>query len=202
MIKKIVIIGPESTGKTTLCKELAKHFNTICCPEYAREYLSQNGVNYNYADLLRIAQGQLVMEDYCEHLVNGELPVVNGESSTAHDSLSTSSQLAARSSLLFIDTNMYVMKVWYEYVFDRCDQFVLDQIAQRHYDLYLLCEIDLPWVAEPMREYPDLQQRSELYNMYKDILVNQQTPWVEIRGNNKERLQRAVDAVEQYFVQQ
>ncbi|HYK45191.1 MAG TPA: AAA family ATPase, partial [Parafilimonas sp.] len=89
-----------------------------------------------------------------------------------------------------------------EYVFDRCDQFVLDQIAQRHYDLYLLCEIDLPWVAEPMREYPDLQQRSELYNMYKDILVNQQTPWVEIRGNNKERLQRAVDAVEQYFVQQ
>ena len=195
MIKKIVIIGPESTGKTTLSEELAKHFNTIFCPEYAREYLLQNGINYNYYDLLKIAQGQLVMEDYCEQRVNGELTI-------AHDSLSTGSKLEVPSSLLFIDTNMYVMKVWYEYVFNRCEQFVLDQIAQRHYDLYLLCEIDLPWVAQPMREYPDRQQRLELYDMYKDILVNQQTPWVEIRGNNKERLQRAVDAVQQYCVQQ
>jgi len=202
MIKKIVIIGPESTGKTTLSEELAKHFNTIFCPEYAREYLLQNGIRYNYSDLIRIAQGQLAMEDYCEQVVNGELSTVSGEWSIAHDSLSTGSKLEARSSLLFIDTNMYVMKVWYEYVFNRCEQFVLDQIAQRHYDLYLLCEIDLPWVAQPMREYPDRQQRLELYDMYKDILVNQQTPWAEIRGNNKERLQRAVDAVQQYCIQQ
>ena len=202
MIKKIVIIGPESTGKTTLSEELAKHFSTIFCPEYAREYLLQNGISYTYSDLIRIAQGQLAMEDYCEQVVNGELSTVSGEWSIAHDSLSTGSKLEARSSLLFIDTNMYVMKVWYEYVFNRCEQFVLDQIAQRHYDLYLLCEIDLPWVAQPMREYPDRQQRLELYDMYKDILVNQQTPWVEIRGNNKERLQRAVDAVQQYCVQQ
>jgi len=93
MIKKIVIIGPESTGKTTLSEELAKHFNTISCPEYAREYLSQNGINYNYYDLLKIAQGQLVMEDYCEQVVNGELSTVSGEWSIAHDSLSTGSKL-------------------------------------------------------------------------------------------------------------
>jgi len=201
MIKKIVIIGPESTGKTTLSEELAKHFNTICCPEYAREYLSQNGTSYNYSDLLKIAQGQLVMEDYCEQVVNGDLSMVSGELSVAHDSLSIGSKPEARSSLLFIDTNMYVMKVWYEYVYKRCEQFVLDQIAQREYDLYLLCQVDLPWVAEPMREYPDHQQRLGLYNMYKDILVNQQTPWVEISGNNKERLQRAVDSVQQYCIQ-
>ena len=202
MIKKIVIIGPESTGKTTLSEELAKHFNTIFCPEYAREYLLQNGIRYNYSDLIRIAQGQLAMEDYCEQVVNEGLSTVSGEWSIAHDSLSTGSKLEVPSALLFIDTNMYVMKVWYEYVFNRCEQFVLDQIAQRHYDLYLLCEIDLPWVAQPMREYPDRQQRLELYDMYKDILVNQQTPWVEIRGNHKERLQRAVDAVQQYCIQQ
>ena len=202
MIKKIVIIGPESTGKTTLSEELAKHFNAIFCPEYAREYLLQNGIRYNYSDLLRIAQGQLAMEDYCEQVVNEGLSTVSGEWSIAHDSLNTGSKLEAHSSLLFIDTNMYVMKVWYEYVFNRCEQFVLDQIAQRHYDLYLLCEIDLPWVAQPMREYPDRQQRLELYDMYKDILANQQTPWAEIGGNHKERLQRAVDAVQQYCIQQ
>ena len=93
MIKKIVIIGPESTGKTTLSEELAKHFNAIFCPEYAREYLLQNGIRYNYSDLIRIAQGQLAMEDYCEQVVNGELSTVSGEWSIAHDSLSTGSKL-------------------------------------------------------------------------------------------------------------
>ncbi len=192
MIKKIVIIGPESTGKSTLSKQLAEHFNTIWCPEYAREYLLQNGIEYTYDDLLKIAQGQLVMEDYCESIVKGQGSMVNNESSTQ------SSARTARSSLLFIDTNMYVMKVWYEYVFGKCEQFVLDEIVQRKYDLYLLCNIDLPWIAEPMREYPDIESRKELYNIYKDILINQQTPWVEISGNYEERLQKAIGAVEQY----
>jgi NadR type nicotinamide-nucleotide adenylyltransferase len=193
MVKKIVIIGPESTGKSTLSRQLAKHFNTTWCPEYAREYLLQNGIEYTYDDLLKIAQGQLVMEDYLESMVNGQWSMVNNESSTQ------SPAPAARSPLLFIDTNMYVMKVWYEYVFGKCEQFVLDEIVQRKYDLYLLCNIDLPWVAEPMREYPDIERRKELYNMYKDILINQQTPWVEISGNYEERLQKAINAVEKYF---
>ena len=177
MIKKIVIIGPESTGKSTLCKQLAKQFNTISCPEYAREYLNQNGIKYGYDDLQKIAQGQLVMEDYCIEEVNSQLTTQN-------------------SKLVFIDTNMYVMKVWYEYVFGRCEYFVLDEIAARDYNLYLLCNIDLPWVEEPMREYPDEQPRKELYNIYKDLLINQTTPWVEISGNYEERLQKAIDAVE------
>jgi nicotinamide riboside kinase len=63
MIKKIVTIGPESTGKSTLCEQLAKYFNTTWCPEYAREYLNQNGIKYGYNDLLKIAQGQLIIED-------------------------------------------------------------------------------------------------------------------------------------------
>jgi len=181
MIKKIVIIGPESTGKSTLCRQLAAHFYTSWCPEYAREYLLQNGVKYAYPDLLKIAQGQLVMEDYCVEELKAQ-----------------SSKLKAQSSLLFIDTNMYVMKVWYEFVFGKCEQFVLDEIAKRKYDLYLLCNIDLPWIADEMREYPDEGPRKELFRIYKDILINQQTPWAEISGNYEERLQEAITAVRKY----
>jgi nicotinamide riboside kinase len=91
---------------------------------------------------------------------------------------------------------MYVMKVWYEYVFGKCEQLVLNEIAKRKYDLYLLCNIDLPWTFDEMREHPDEQPRAELYNMYKDLLINQTTPWVEISGDYEERLQSAIAAVE------
>jgi len=195
MIKKIVAIGPESTGKSTLCKQLAEHFHTIWCPEYAREYLQQNGVKYNYDDLLKITQGQLMIEDYFTELaVNDErLTGDEGAQLTAHNS-----QLTTHHSLLFLDTNMYVMKVWYEYVFGKCEQLVLDEVSKRNYDLYLLCNIDLPWTPEEMREYPDKQPRIELYNMYKDLLLNQTTPWVEISGSYEERLATAVEAVKKY----
>lgn len=185
MIKKIVAIGPESTGKSTLCEELAKHFDATWCPEYAREYLNQNGIKYKYDDLLKIAQGQLMMEDYCVELTDNreQLTKVSGLSFTANH------------SPLFVDTNMYVMKVWYEYAFGKCEQFVLDEIANRKYDLYLFCNIDLPWIEEPMREYPDEKSRIELYNIYKDILINQTTKWVEISGNYEERFQKAINAV-------
>jgi nicotinamide riboside kinase len=192
MLKKIVTIGPESTGKSTLCGQLAKHFNTIWCPEYAREYLNQNGVKYGYDDLIKIAQGQLVMEDYCVEEMNAEPSNTNSES--PNSPLTTH-----HSSLLFIDTNMYVMKVWYEYVFGKCEQLVLDEIAKRKYDLYLLCNIDLPWTADEMREYPDEQPRKELYNIYKDLLINQTTPWIEINGSYEERLQHAIHATKKYF---
>ncbi|MEP6682022.1 MAG: AAA family ATPase, partial [Parafilimonas sp.] len=126
-------------------------------------------------------QGQLVMEDYCGEALNAESLKQN-----------------AQRSLLFIDTNMYVMKVWYEYVFNKCEQIVLDNIAKRKYDLYLLCNIDLPWTEDEMREYPDEQPRIELYNIYKDLLINQTTPWIEISGNYDERLQNAIHAVEKF----
>jgi nicotinamide riboside kinase len=196
MLKKIVAIGPESTGKSTLCGQLAKHFNTTWCPEYAREYLNQNGVKYDYNDLIKIAQGQLVMEDYCMEEINGEWLNVNRESQNLQLTTYNSQLTTHHSSLLFIDTNMYVMKVWYEYVFGKCEQLVLDEIAKRKYDLYLLCNIDLPWAADEMREYPDEQPRRELYNIYKDLLINQTTPWIEISGSYKERLQHAIRAIE------
>lgn len=171
--KKIVIIGPESTGKSTLCNQLAAHYKTIWCPEYAREYLLTNGTNYTYDDLLTIAKGQLALEnEYAERAIKNSLP------------------------LFFADTDMYVMKVWCEYVFGKCHPFILEKIVEQKCDLYLFCDIDLLWVKDELREYPDLKSRNELYHIYKDILINQQVPWVEISGRYEERLGIAIKAVD------
>jgi len=195
MIQKIVIIGPESTGKSTLCELLAQHYRMQWCPEFAREYLVTNGTDYDFNDLLIIAKGQLAMEDEYAALVNSQWSMVNERVWVNPHSLLT----AQHSPYLFVDTDMYVMKVWCEYVFGKCHQFILDQIVARKYDLYLLCNTDLPWVKDELREYPDEATRKELYHIYKDILVNQQVPWVEISGNYEDRLLLAIAAVEEYL---
>ena len=188
---KVAVIGPESTGKSTLCELLAQHYNTQWCPEFAREFLLTHGTDYTYDDLLYIAKGQLAMEDeYVQSIVNSRESGVN--------SRSNDSQLIAHGSpLLFIDTEMYVMKVWCEFVFGNCHRWVLDQIIERKYDLYLLCNTDLPWVKDELREYPDLKTRDQLYHIYKDIMINQSTPWMDISGDHDERLQKAIKAVDQ-----
>ena len=180
MLKKIVVIGPESTGKSTLCEQLAQNFDTTWCPEFAREYLLTNGINYTYEDLLLIAKGQLAMEDeYTLMLERQSLPLLEKGGNIP----------------LFIDTDMYVMKVWSEFVFGQCHRFILDAITARKYDLYLLCNTDLPWTKDELREYPDLKTRQTLYLMYKDILVNQETPWVDISGEPEARFEKAREAV-------
>jgi NadR type nicotinamide-nucleotide adenylyltransferase len=182
MIKKIVIIGPESTGKSTLCKQLAEHFETTWCPEYAREFLLSNGKNYDYDDLLTIAKGQLTLEDeYTTAMEKNSLPLLEDGGSLP----------------LFIDTDMYVMKVWCEFVFEKCHPFILHEIIKRKYNLYLLCNVDIPWVKDELREYPDLETRKRLYRNYKDIMINQSVPWINISGNNDERLLKAINAVDE-----
>ena len=82
----------------------------------------------------------------------------------------------------------------------KCHQFILDEIATRKYDLYLLCNIDLPWVADELREYPNEEPRIELFNIYKTILQNQQTPWHLISGTNEERLNNAIEAINKSYI--
>jgi NadR type nicotinamide-nucleotide adenylyltransferase len=170
-MKSIVVIGPESTGKSTLCQQLAEHYKTVWCPEFAREFLLQRGGNqYTYEDLLNIAMGQLELE---ETMIT-----------------------EAKNDLYFIDTNMYVMKVWCEVAFENCHTWILKQIAQRRYDLYLLCNTDLPWTKDELREYPDYHFRKKLHSIYKDILINCRTPWAEISGTDGQRLQTAVSVID------
>src|SRR5436190_7965864 len=135
MLKKIVAIGPESTGKSSLCKALAEYYNTFWCPEYAREYLTVHGMDYTYEDLLTIAKAQVELEEKYESEVRSRESEAKSQTDlvTIHDSGFTTdnSSLVTHHSLLFIDTDMYVMKVWCEFVFGKCHQFILDQIGNR-----------------------------------------------------------------------
>ena len=171
-MKKIVIIGPESTGKSTLCTQLAAHFKTKWVKEYAREYLLTHGTDYSVSDLFTIAEGQKKNEV----MLTNSLP----ENYTAP---------------IFYDTDYKVIQVWSEFVFNQCDNRILKKVAKDNYDLYLLCNTDLPWVADELREYPDLKIREELFHYYQQILIDQQVPWVLIKGVEEERLSIAVDAV-------
>lgn len=203
---RVVVIGPESTGKSTLCQQLAEHFNTLWCPEYAREYLLTHGITYSYDDLLTIAKGQVALEEEYEARVKAERLTLkpgeagNGEPADVKDNKLTTGVHALHPAskdrgLLFIDTDMYVMKVWSEYVFGKCELFILEEIARREYDLYLLCNPDLPWEPDVLREHPDEASRRELYRIYKNLMLHQGTPFVEITGNYSERLHTAIQAV-------
>jgi NadR type nicotinamide-nucleotide adenylyltransferase len=172
-MKKIVILGPECTGKSTLASQLAAHYETVWCPEFARDYLLEHGTDYRYEDLLNIAAGQLELQDRLE--------------TTAKDRY-------------FIDTDMYVMKVWCEVAFNNCPTWILKQIAMRHCDLYLLCDVDLPWVQDGLREYPDPVKRVQLFKMYKDLMINSGTRWAVISGTSNERFASAVGILDSLFL--
>ncbi len=170
-LKKIVVIGPESTGKSTLSKALAKALHTVWVPEYARAYLESLGRPYAEADLLLMAAGQIESEDRLIQQAN---------------------------KYLICDTDLYVIKVWSEAKYGRCHRWILEQIAQRSYDGYLLTGIDMPWQDDPLREHPSTEERRYFYNIYRDIVSNSGRPWATINGNEEHRLSAALDAVSRF----
>ncbi|RAJ85461.1 NadR type nicotinamide-nucleotide adenylyltransferase [Chitinophaga dinghuensis] len=173
-MKKVVVIGPESTGKSTLSEMLAKRFHTAWTPEYAREYIDQLNRPYEQEDLLKIAQGQLEQEK---------------------------KYAATARELLICDTDLYVIKVWSEHKYADCDHRILQMIAEETCDLYLLTHIDMPWEEDPQREYPAPEMRAYFYNIYKDIVMQSGVPFVDIHGSYEQREMLAVAAVEQLLQQ-
>lgn len=167
-MKKIVVIGPESTGKSTLSEALAKELNTLWVPEYARTYLEQLDRPYEEGDMLPIAMGQLAQEDKAAAQAN---------------------------KLLICDTDLYVMKVWSEHSFSHCDRYIMEQIAARKYDLYLLTDIDFEWTPDPLREHPTPGMRYYFYHQYRDIVQNSGVPWQNISGTHETRLADALAAI-------
>lgn len=167
-MKKVVVIGPESTGKSTLSALLAAHFHTVWTPEYAREYLDGLGRPYEQHDLLAIAEGQLKLEREMAAKANG---------------------------LLVCDTDLYVIKVWSEHKYQECDPRILTAIAEQECDHYLLTYIDLPWEEDPQREYPDPEMRSYFYQVYRDIVMQSGVTWTDIRGSYEQREALAIEAV-------
>ncbi|MBM3442280.1 MAG: ATP-binding protein [Bacteroidetes bacterium] len=179
---RIVAIGPESTGKSTLCQGLAQYYQAAWCPEYAREYLLQHGKNYTFENLLEIAQGQLALEEQL--------------AKEAVQQWSVQVKPNTQRPILFIDTDLNVMKVWCEFVFGDCHPWILERIAERHYDLYFLCHTDLPWTADELREYPDLDTRQTLWHIYQDALLHQAIPWTDVKGVYADRMAAAIQAVD------
>jgi NadR type nicotinamide-nucleotide adenylyltransferase len=169
-IRKVCVIGPECTGKTALSGALASRLKTVWVQEYARAYLNKLNKPYVEADLLKIAHGQVRMEDEWMYDAN---------------------------KILICDTNAIVIKVWSEFKYGTCDKIILDLIAERKYDLYLLTYIDIPWMTDPLREHPD--KREELYNIYLKEMKAQPVPFVEIKGTEQQRLDQALEAIEKYI---
>lgn len=136
-IKRILITGPESSGKTTLARSLAEAQDEPWVPEYAREYLEKYGPDYTLNDLIQIAEGQFRMED----------------------------QLALQArEFLFCDTGPLVLKIWAEYRFGICPEYIEKAWQERPYHQIILCKPTLPWVPDPLRENPD--DRDVLFELY------------------------------------
>lgn len=171
-IKKIVITGPESTGKSTLAQQLAENHQTVWIPEYARMYIDNLNRPYEQEDLLAIAKGQLEMENYL---------------------------LQYAKDYIFCDTNLIVLKVWSEYKYGTCDPWILKQIENRRYDCYVLCELDVPWEADPQREHPN--QRKVLFKKYEQELLFYKKKYFKIEGNKKERLSNVLAFLENSIIE-
>ena len=169
-IKKVCVIGPECTGKTDLAQFLAAHFKTSWVEEYARAYLNKLGGPYDQDDLLKIAHGQLRMEDEWLYEAN---------------------------KLLVCDTNLIVIKIWSEYKYGNCNPDILRKIEERKYDLYLLTYIDVPWADDPQREHPD--KREHFWNIFKEEVTKTGVPFVEISGEREERRKKALAAIANTF---
>jgi NadR type nicotinamide-nucleotide adenylyltransferase len=172
MLKKVVIIGPESTGKSTLAQELADHFGCLWVPEFAREYLEKLNRSYTFDDLFKIAKGQIDLEN----------------------ELSQGSK-----ELLVCDTDLNVIKIWSKHKYGKVHPWIEDQIKMRKYDLYLLTDIDIPWQDDPQREHPDPAMRLYFFNLYRRILEGSGLPFCIISGNEIDRKKTAIEIVKKSF---
>ncbi|RLD29051.1 MAG: nicotinate-nucleotide adenylyltransferase [Bacteroidetes bacterium] len=169
---KVVLFGPESTGKTTLASQLARHYNSVWVREYARRYLQDKWNNERKTcepeDLVPIAKGQMKLEN----------------------------ELAQKTdSVLICDTDLLETKVYSEaYYLGTCDP-VLDKFAVKNtYDLYFLTYIDTPWEADDLRDKP--KERLRMFKAFEDALIKYKRPYVLLKGSKNERLQEAVKHID------
>jgi NadR type nicotinamide-nucleotide adenylyltransferase len=167
-IQRVAIVGPESTGKSTLAEALAGYFKTTWVEEYARAYLTSLGRPYVLEDLIRIAQGQLALE--AEKMTNAQ-------------------------GLLICDTNLLVIDVWSRHVFGESIPEVEIHLAKNyHYQLTLLTNTEVPWEPDPLREHPNA--RLILFELYVKRLRELKIPFQYITGaKHRSRLTQAVDYI-------
>lgn len=167
---RIAIVGPESTGKSTLAEQLARHYQTEFVPEYAREYIGKLSRPYNIDDIVAISKGQMEWED------KGALKA---------------------NKILICDTNLIVTKIWAEHAYHTCPEWISETIKKRTYHLYLLTTPDIPWEADLQREHPHL--REYLFDKYVSALKEQPVPYKVITGTGDARWRNAVSIIDAFF---
>lgn len=166
-IKKIAIVGPESTGKSTITAQLARHYETLWVPEYARYYCAALTEPCNLQDETNMFHGQVALEESILSI--------------------------AEKDFIFCDTTFLTVKIWSDEVFGETPQVVLDALPGYHYDLYLLMDIDLPWQEDPLRDFP--HKREYFMQVWHKELKALNAAYVVI-GGQENRLDNAIAAVE------
>ncbi|HRN38461.1 MAG TPA: ATP-binding protein [Flavobacteriales bacterium] len=167
-MRKVVVTGPECSGKSVLSAQLAEHLGVPWVPEMARPYLEQLERPYGEADLRKIAELQLRTEEE-RHAAQRD------------------------ASLLICDTDLITIRIWGEEKYGRSDPWIVKQTEERAYDLWLLCTPDIPWVYDPQRENP--YDRDRLFGVYRQTLERLKKPYAVISGEEEERLKQAVNAI-------
>jgi NadR type nicotinamide-nucleotide adenylyltransferase len=167
----VVLTGSECTGKSTVAERLAAELGGVYVPEYVREFAEQKGAPIAFEDHGPIANGQRDLEDR-----------------------SRDEAIARGLSIVVQDTDLLSTAVYCLHYFGECPQWIAELARERRPDLYLLMDIDLPWVADPVRDRGD--RREEMQSLFRDAVRASGVPYVEIRGLGEERMARAVEAVE------
>jgi len=167
---KIVITGAESTGKSTLSEALAIHYNTIWVPEFSRSYVGNLHRDYTYSDLEKIALHQIEEEK----------------------------SVAGKNPLVFFDTWLIITKVWFEFVYGNCPEWLYDSIRQSDVDLFLLCDIDIPWISDPLRENGG-ENRQILQDIYQEQIKKFGFRYQVVSGGGNDRLRNAIHIVDSFL---
>ncbi|MCU0635714.1 MAG: AAA family ATPase [Gemmatimonadaceae bacterium] len=164
---RIVLTGPESTGKTVLAASLAAHYGAPCVPEFVRTFAAAKGSPIAFTDHGPIARGQMALED---------------------------AAWASAPPLVIHDTDLMSTVVYCLHYFGRAPQWIEDEARARRASHYLLCDIDLPWVADGVRDRP--HQREALLALFRDTLDRLEAHWTLVRGTGDTRRQAAIAIID------